>query len=140
MLSNLNTEYSYTAKGWLVDKDGNKVEISGKAIEAEKTFTPEKPNGSVDVTFPEFTVGRYDSFNYVVFEEVYVNVPQEDGSVKQVLIGEHKDLADANQTVTYTDHKQPQTGDDTPITLFLGLFVLAMAGIGVIIWRKRKLK
>jgi hypothetical protein len=28
MLTNLNTDYSYTAKGWLVDKDGNKVEIN----------------------------------------------------------------------------------------------------------------
>ncbi|MBQ9872751.1 MAG: VaFE repeat-containing surface-anchored protein [Eubacterium sp.] len=140
MLTNLNTEYSYTAKGWLVDQKGNKVEIGGKAIEAEKTFTVENPNGSVDVTFPEFTVDRYDSFNYVVYEEVYVNVPQEDGSVKQVLIGEHKDLADSNQTVTYKDHKQPQTGDETPIAIFIGLLVLALAGIGVIIWRKRKLK
>ena len=140
MLSNLNTEYSYTAKGWLVDKDGNKVEISGKAIQAEKTFTPEKPNGSVDVTFPEFTVARYSTFSYVVYEEVYVNVPQEDGSIKQVLVGEHRDLNDTNQTVKYSDHDQPQTGDDTPIAIFFGLLVLALAGIGVVIWRKRKLK
>ena len=139
MLTNLNTDYSYTAKGWLVDKDGNKVEVNGKALEAEKTFTPENPNGSISVTFPQFTIGKYDSIKYVVYEEVYVNVPQEDGSIKQVLIGEHKDLKDSNQTVSYTDHKQPQTGDDTPIAIFLGILALALAGIGVIIWKKRKL-
>ena len=139
MLTNLNTDYSYTAKGWLVDKDGNKVEINGKALEAEKTFTPENPNGSISMTFPQFTIGKYDSIKYVVYEEVYVNVPQEDGSIKQVLIGEHKDLKDVNQTVSYSDHDQPQTGDDTPIAIFLGLLALALAGIGVIIWKKRKL-
>ena len=139
MLTNLNTDYSYTAKGWLVDKDGNKVEVNGKALEAEKTFTPENPNGSISVTFPQFTIGKYDSIKYVVYEEVYVNVPQEDGSVKQVLIGEHKDLKDSNQTVSYTDHKQPQTGDDTPIAVILGLLALALAGIGVILWKKQKL-
>ena len=139
MLTNLNTDYSYTAKGWLVDKDGNKVEVNGKTLEAEKTFKPENPNGSISVTFPQFTIGKYDSIKYVVYEEVYVNVHQEDGSIKQVLIGEHKDLKDANQTVSYSDHDQPQTGDDTPIAIFLGILVLAMAGIGVIIWKKRKL-
>jgi len=139
MLTNLNTDYSYTAKGWLVDMDGNKVEVNGKALEAEKTFTPENPNGSISMTFPQFTIGKYDSIKYVVYEEVYVNVSQEDGSIKQVLIGEHKDLKDANQTVSYSDHDQPQTGDDTPIAIFLGILVLAMAGIGVIIWKKRKL-
>ena len=138
MLSNLNTEYSYTAKGWLVDKDGNKVEIGGKTVEAEKTFMVENPNGSISVTFPQFTVGKYDSFTYVVYEEVYVNVPQEDGSIKPVLVGEHKDRKDSNQTVSYRD--QPQTGDETPIAIFIGLLMLAMAGIGMIIWRKRKLK
>ncbi len=139
MLTNLNTDYSYTAKGWLVNKDGNKVVINGKALEVEKTFTPENPNGSISVTFPQFTIGKYDSIKYVVYEEVYVNIPQEDGSVKQVLIGEHKDLKDSNQTVSYTDHKQPQTGDDTPIAIFLCILALALAGIGMIIWKKRKL-
>ena len=137
MLSNLNTEYSYTAKGWLVDKDGNKVEIGGKTVEAEKTFTVENPNGSISITFPQFTVGKYDSFTYVVYEEVYVNVSQEDGSIKPVLVGEHKDRKDSNQTVSYRD--QPQTGDETPIAIFIGLLILAMAGIGMIIWKKRKL-
>ena len=137
MLSNLNTEYSYTAKGWLVDKDGNKVEIGGKTVEAEKTFTVENPNGSISITFPQFTVGKYDSFTYVVYEEVYVNVPQEDGSIKPVLVGEHKDRKDSNQTISYKD--QPQTGDETPIAIFLGLLVLALTGIGMIIWRKHKL-
>ena len=58
----------------------------------------------------------------------------------QALIGEHKDVTDRAQTVSDSERPTPQTGDSTPIAIFIGLLVLAMAGIGVIIWRKRKLK
>ena len=81
------------------------------------------------------------SYKYVVFEEVYVNVADENG-VSQALIGQHKDLKDTNQTVSDSVRpkpRTPQTGDDTPLAIFLGLLALALAGIGVIIWKKRKL-
>lgn len=138
MYSNLNTDYEYVAKGWLVDMNGNKVTVNGAELSAEKTFKPNTPDGSVDVTFPEFTCGKYDSIKYVVYEEVYVKVKDEDGQEVLKLVGEHKDLTDSNQTVTYSD--SPKTGDDTPVALLLGFFVLAMAGIGVVIWKKRKMK
>ena len=139
MFRNLNTDYEFVAKGWLVDKDGNKVSINGVEMTAEKTFKPKTKDGSVDVTFPEFTCGKYDSFRYIVFEEVYVKVTNEDGKTELKLVGEHKDLTESNQTVTYKELPTPQTGDSTPIAVFLGIFVLALAGMGVIIWKKRKL-
>ena len=91
------------------------------------------------VEYTNLIPGKKYTMEGTMMKEVYVNVPQEDGSIKQVLIGEHKDLKESNQTVSYTDHKQSQTGDDTPIAIFLGLLALALAGIGVIIWKKRKL-
>ena len=145
---NLTVGLTYTAKGTLVDKDGNPVVVGGKTITAEVDFTPEKKDGSVTVTFPAFNpYYQYGdkkniekAYKYVVFEEVYVNMSTESGAIMQALIGEHKDVTDKAQTVSDSERPTPQTGDSTPIAIFIGLLVLAMAGIGVIIWRKRKLK
>ena len=137
MLSNLNTKYTYVAKASLVDRKTSKtVELNGQKLETELEFKVKTPNGSVNVTFPEFTCGIYDTIDYVVFEKVYVKVKNEDGDFDLKLIGHHEDLTDTNQQVFYTD---TPTGDDTPVALFIGLFALAMAGIGLIVWKKRKL-
>ena len=138
MFTNLNTNYEYVAKGWLVDRSGKGVTLGGVEMKAEKAFRPATEAGSVDVTFPEFTVGKYDSLKYVVYEEVYVKVKNADGTEELKLVGKHADLNDSNQTVQYSD--APKTGDSTPLLLFLGIFAFAAAGIGVIIWKKRKLK
>ena len=138
MFTNLNTNYEYVAKGWLVDRSGKGVTLGGVEMKAEKAFRPATEAGSVDVTFPEFTVGKYDSLKYVVYEEVYVKVKNADGTEELKLVGKHADLNDSNQTVQYSD--APKTGDSTPLLLFLGFFAFAAVGIGVIIWKKRKLK
>ena len=54
----------------------------------------------------------------------------------QSLIGEHKDLKDQKQTVS---NYVIQTGDETPLIIFIGLAVFALAGIVFVIWKKRKL-
>ncbi|MBQ9871008.1 MAG: VaFE repeat-containing surface-anchored protein [Eubacterium sp.] len=144
---NLTVGLTYTAKGTLVDKDGNLVVVNGKTITAEVDFTPEKKDGSITVTFPAFNpYYQYGdqkniekSYKYVVFEEVYVNMSTESGAIMQALIGEHKDVTDKAQTVSDSIRPTPQTGDSTPIAILIGLLILAMAGIGMIIWRKRKL-
>ena len=146
--TNLDTTLSYTAKGVLVDPDGKPVVVNGKCIAAEVDFTPKSKDGNVSVAFPAFDPyymfgGQKNiekSYKFIVFEEVYVNVTDENGRTMQILIGQHKDLKNAAQTVSDKERPTPQTGDSTPLTIFLGLFVLAMAGIGMIIWRKRKLK
>lgn len=136
ILNNLNTAYTYKAKGWLVDSTtGQDVLIDGKRIEAEKDFTVATPDGSVDLPFPDFTIGRYSTINYVVYEEVYVYAPQTDGSTKLMLVGEHKDLKDSNQFVTYTDQT---TGDSTNLILLFSLLALSILGAGVVVWRKKK--
>jgi LPXTG-motif cell wall-anchored protein len=65
-------------------KDGN-----GNVITAEKKFTPEKPDGTVDIEFTfdaSITAGR----KIVVFEDVYY---------KEVRVATHSDLKDENQTL-----------------------------------------
>ena len=77
----------YTMKGELMekDKDGN---VTPTGIKAEKTFTPEASEGSVDV---EFTVPEgYEEKTLVVFEEL-----EKDGEV----VAEHKKPESVNQTV-----------------------------------------
>ena len=143
---NLTAGYSYTVKGMLVKADGTPLEVNGKKILAETTFKPEKPDGTVTVTFPAFDPyfayeGRTDvirEYKYVVFEEVYVNTIDQKGNEVRRLVGVHKDLKDRNQTVT--DNEAPQTGDMTPLAALSGLCLLAGIGIGVLLWKKRKLK
>ena len=91
--TNLPTEYTYVAKGWLVYKDGNKLNFYEKEITANKEFTIENKDGTVDVDFPEFSAKTLKG-KYVVFEEVYAKINNEEH-----LVAEHKDLTDTNQTI-----------------------------------------
>ena len=141
--TNLNTNYSYTAKGTLVDHEGKPVVVNGKPIMAETTFTPASRNGNVSVTFPAFNpyykyqgTEEYREYKFVVYEEIYLNTKDESGKDIQILIGQHKDPKDSNQTVT---NKVIQTGDETPIAIFAGICVLALVGAGVVIRKKRRM-
>ena len=68
----------------------------------------------------------------VAFEEVYI--VKADG--KKALVGEHKDIDDADQLYT----PAPQTGDDYRLFLYGGVFVLLVALTCVILLRKKKLQ
>lgn len=90
---------TYIAKGYLVDQEtGERVQSNGNDITAETTFTPEKADDTVDVTF-NFS-GEELSGKYVVFEEVYIETIDTDTNInKEVLVAQHKDLNDDKQTV-----------------------------------------
>ena len=78
-------------KGWLVYKStGGKVLVNGKPIEAEKTFIVSKDKNEVELEFAFNTKDLADT-EIVVFEECY--------TANGKLIGWHKDLSDAGQTV-----------------------------------------
>ena len=92
--SNLIPGTTYTLKGQLVDattgtspvdKDGNAVEIT-----AETVFRAEEENGSVDMEFL-FDASRLPGGTLVAFESLLRN---------SVVIAEHKDTSDTDQTVT----------------------------------------
>lgn len=93
----------YTAKGWLVDSEGNKIE----GTDAEKKFTPEKAVGDVDVEL-KVNASQYTGDDVHVFEEVYL-----DGT----LVGEHKDKDEPNQTIHISGVDTMAVGDKTHINL-----------------------
>lgn len=133
---------SYTAKAVLMTGKGVPALLDGKTVRAEKSFIPEKEEDKVVVELPAIRP-EGQTYTYVVYEEVYVNLKDDSGNEVQYLIGEHKDLRDAGQTVSGkrdeereeeppevvitppdTTPPAPVTGDTTPI-LPLGLLLLA---------------
>ena len=130
--------YKYIAKGWLVDQNGNKVVVDGKEVYKEVEFTPTAKDGMIDVKFDDFSAATL-SGKYVVYEEVYVVVPEhKDENGKTVtsstaLVGEHKDLSDTNQTITVSGY--PKTG---MAMFFIIIGLMVMGGIGMLYAGTRK--
>ncbi len=85
---------SQAADGTVIDagtlKDGN-----GKDITAEVAFTPEEPNGTVEIDI-NFPAEQLAGSAIVVFEECYCG---------DVLVAQHADITDEGQTVTVLDPK-----------------------------------
>lgn len=127
----------YTVKGVLMNKStGKKFLVDGKEITAEATFTPEKSEGEVTVTF-KFDGSKITAkTDIVVFETLY-----RDGKV----FAAHVDINDEGQTVTLTPEKPktpdvPKTGDDRNITLPLILLGASLAGLATLFlfWFRRR--
>ena len=86
----------YTLKGTLMDKaSGKALLVNGKAVTAETTFTPEKADGSVEVTFT-FDASALAGKQVVVFERLYIGDAE---------IAAHADIEDKGQTVSFTEPK-----------------------------------
>lgn len=145
--NNLIPGKEYTVKGILMDKEtGKPLLIDGKKVTAEKTFTAKSEAGSIELefTFDGSTLGEKE---IVVFEKLFYNGRE---------IAAHEDIEDMGQTVTLhkektvtitskkpgtttSTSKPVKTGDASQIALYVGLAVLAMAGILVsVILMKRK--
>lgn len=145
--NNLIPGKEYTVKGILMDKEtGKPLLIDGKKVTAEKTFIAKSEAGSIELefTFDGSTLGEKE---IVVFEKLFYNGRE---------IAAHEDIEDMGQTVTLhkektvtitskkpgtttSTSKPVKTGDASQIALYVGLAVLAMAGILVsVILKKRK--
>lgn len=110
----------YTIKGVLMDKSTNEpFTVDGIEITSEVTFTPEKPNGEVTVSFTFDASGITEETELVVFETLYL-----DG----VEIVAHADIEDEGQTVTITvpEPETPYTGDDRNYGVWIGLGAVAL--------------
>ncbi len=113
---NLVIGKEYTVKGTLMDKDSGQ----STGITSSGKFTPTETKGEVKLTFA-FDSTKYTGKSLVAFEEVYLN---------EVLVADHKDINDANQTVKFSDVPVPQTDDIAKhiiVLLFgsiLGLYIL----------------
>ncbi|MBR3384738.1 MAG: VaFE repeat-containing surface-anchored protein, partial [Atopobiaceae bacterium] len=124
----LNVGTEYTVSGTLMDRETGKpvTDGSGKPVTASTSFTPEKADGQVTVTF-EVDASQLGGHDLVAFEVL---------AQGDVTVATHEDLEDEGQTVHVEEPKAPEspatprllpkTGDDTR----LGPFVAAMAASG----------
>lgn len=128
--TNLISGKEYTIKGTLMDKEtGKPLTIDGKAVTAEKTFTAEKTDGTVQLIF-HLDSRELDKKTVVVFEDLYHN---------DVKITSHADISDKDQSITYPEKPaSPKTGDNTKLFIFAGLLTASAAAAVMLIRRHRK--
>jgi hypothetical protein len=89
---NLMVGETYTLKAILMDKEtGEPLLIDGKTVTAQRTFRTIESSGTITVTFTFSSVSLIGK-TVVVFEYLYRN---------DVLIAEHTDINDVDQTVTF---------------------------------------
>lgn len=125
----------YTIKGVLMDKATNEpFKVDGKEITSEVTFTPEKPNGEVTVSFTFDASGITKETDLVVFETLYL-----DG----VEIAAHADIEDEGQTVTITvpEPEIPNTGDTSnrrTLATVMGVAALGISALTYYLLKKKK--
>lgn len=141
--TNLTPGKEYTFKGVLMDKETNETvkNEDGSEVRAETTFTPETPDGTVDVEF-SFNAMAIQFHDVVVFEEGWRD---SDVADELILVAEHKDINDADQTVRIDDAgladelietgELPQAGD---IVVYVLVSVAFLAGCYAIAYRHRK--
>ena len=101
---NLIPGKEYTVKGKLMDKDTKEPlkDKDGKEITAEKTFTPEKAKGSVELVFV------YDSS----IRQGKATVVFEDLEYDKIKVAVHADIDDKDQTIVYPKIGTTLTGKD----------------------------
>lgn len=114
----------YTVKGILMDKaTGKPFLVDGKEITSEVTFTAEKANSEVTVSFTfDGSIITKDT-EIVAFETLYREGTE---------IAVHADIEDENQTVTIhpqPEPEKPQTGDNSNIGFWIGLGAVALGGL-----------
>ena len=119
-----------------MDKEtGKPVQSNGKDVTATAAFTPEKPSGSVSLTFT-FDGSELKGHEIVAFETL-----SKDG--KEVAV--HADIEDAGQTVKLVEKPVetpkgdlPKTGDSVPLIPLALLAAAAACGITTIALVRRR--
>ncbi len=123
---NLTPGKTYVVKGEVMDK------ATGKSIgvTAEKKFVPEKPDGTVEVSFTIDTT-NLEGKDLVVFERVF--------DAKGVLVAVHEDLSDKDQTVTVSH--TPATGDPSELRIHIVMLAASVAMLLCLwfVFRRKKL-
>ena len=97
-LSGLYEGRTYKVSGKIVDKEsGQPISVNGKPITAEKSFTAVSESGTEEMTFTFDSTLLADK-TVVVFEDLFIT----NGEGKEVKIGSHADVKDAEQSVKIT--------------------------------------
>ena len=114
----------YTVKGILMDKaTGKPFLVDDKEITSEVTFTAEKANSEVTVSFTFDGSVITKETEIVAFETLYHEGTE---------IAVHADIEDENQTVTIhpqPEPEKPQTGDNSNLGFYIGLASVAVGGL-----------
>ena len=109
---NLIIGQEYTVKGTLMDKEtGKPLLINEKQVTAQKTFTPEKSSGSIDLTFT-FDASALKGHSIVVFEKLLA---------EDVEVAAHEDINDEGQTVRFPNSEIKTTAVDKDTQMHEGL-------------------
>lgn len=94
----------YTVSGVLMNKEtGEELTVNGKNVTAEKTFTAEKADGTVELEFT-FDSTALEGTAIVAFETV---------TYKNITVGVHADIHDKDQTVTIPEIHTTAADKDT---------------------------
>lgn len=114
-------------EGELKDKDG-------KPVTTTVTFTPEYPNGTVEVPYT-INTGSLEGKSIVAFESL-----TKDGKE----VATHADINDKGQTINVKKKPSksvPQTGQEQNMfrNIAIGAGVLALAAIGYVVYKKRNI-
>jgi len=138
--SGLTPGKEYTLKGILMDKEtGKELAVDGKTIVVETTFTPDKADGKVELEF-SFDASSLVGKEIVVFEDIYYD---------SFLAATHADIEDKGQTVQIVKSEQvkteqktnaTKTGDSINLLTIFALMVVGACGIGIVIYRRMKVK
>lgn len=102
---NLKPDKKYTVTGTLMDKETGKeaLDDDGKVITASTIFTPEKPDGTVEVEF-KFSGVHTAGKTLVAFEEV---------TYKDRVYAVHADINDEDQTIYFPEIGTTAVSDET---------------------------
>lgn len=114
-------------EGELKDKDG-------KPVTTTVTFTPESPNGTVEVPYT-INTSSLEGKSIVAFESL-----TKDGKE----VATHADINDKGQTINVKKKPSksvPQTGQEQDMfrNVAIGAGILALAAIGYVIYKKRNI-
>ena len=133
----------YTLKATLYDKStGKPLSINDMHVTAELKFTPNNESGTIDIDLGPFDATSLDGHDLVVFEELYKQSDIE-GESTDVLVAEHKDLNDEDQTVSVTSTPKggffgKTGGSDFGFIAAIIVLVFAAGGLGCYAYKNRR--
>jgi hypothetical protein len=131
-------EYTMTMTIHVVDTNGKDEgelkDKDGKPVTASVTFTPESPNGTVEVPYT-INTSSLEGKSIVAFESL-----TKDGKE----VATHADINDKGQTINVKKKPSksvPQTGQEQDMfrNVAIGASVLALAAIGYVVYKKRNI-
>lgn len=123
----------YVTYAQMMDKNTNKP-VSEKV---RMEFTTLVRNGEVKVEIPLATKDLRGS--YVAYEELY-ELNNKDGKQIEVYVTEHKDINDADQTVTVIEPDTPDTANDNLTLPYIIGFVFSLTTLFLYLFSNRKTK